>query len=145
MAWLLSVLGIMVGLAGTFLYMWVALIPRIGLRPLQGGWRWKGALALLSMTLAGVGYRLRPARGSLIAWILTGVLGIMTNLIYPPHIFKTLRFPKHVNADAADLGDNAPVLGFETGGVACAWPMEVVVPRHLIQDQVGDTPVLVAY
>jgi hypothetical protein len=126
-------------------YMLVALVPRLGVRPLMQMGKWKFVLAMVSFALAGIGYQLRPGRGRLTAWIATAILGVLSYVLFPPRIFKTLRFPKHVNADAADLGDNAAVLGFESEGDACAWPMEMVVPRHLIQDRVGNTPILVAY
>jgi hypothetical protein len=107
--------------------------------------KWKIALSMLSFSLTGIGYRLRPGHGRLAAWIATLILGVLSYVLVPPRIFKTLRFPRHLDAETATLGDNAAVLGFENGSEACAWPMEIVVPRHLIQDRVGNTPILVAY
>lgn len=145
MAILLSALGVVTGLAGTLMFALVAFVPRIGPRPLLRAMLWKTALALLSISLAGAGYGLHPTPGSLGTWIVTGLLAILTYVLFPPRIFVTLTSPGHVPASSADLGENAAIIGFAADGEACAWPMAVVVPRHLIQDRVGRTPVLVAY
>lgn len=145
MAILLSILGVVIGLVGTMLFALVAFVPSIGPRPLLRAVLWKTLLALLSTSLAGAGYWLHSTPGYLGAWISTGLLGILTYVVFPPRIFVTLRSPRHQQAHAAELGENASILGFGANGQACAWPMEVVVPRHLIQDRVGGTPVLVAY
>jgi hypothetical protein len=142
---LLSLFAVVAAFVGAMIYMLVAFVPRLGVRPLLWLGQWKIALAMVSFALAGIGYQLRPGRGRLAAWIATAILGVLSYVLFPPRIFKTLRFPRHLNAKAADLGDNAAVLGFENGGEACAWPMEMVVPRHLIQDRVGNNPLLVAY
>lgn len=142
---LLSLFGVVAAFVGAILPMLVAFVPRLGVRPLLRLGQWKIALAMLSFSLTGIGYRLRPGRSRLVAWMAVTILGALSYVLVPPRIFKTLRFPTHLNAKTAYLGDNAPVLGFEREGNACAWPMEILVPRHLIQDRVGNTPLLVAY
>lgn len=145
MALLLSVLGILTGLFGTLLFGLVAFVPRIGPRPLARAMLWKTVLALVSVALAGIGYWVHSAPGYLVMLIVTCLLAILTYLVVPTRIFVTLRYPRHLPVHAPGLGDDAAIIGFEADGEACAWPMEVVVPRHLIQDVVGNTPVLVAY
>jgi len=145
MALVLSGLGILVGLVGTLMFMLIAFVPKIGIRPLVHAMLWKTGLALLAVTLTGVGYWLQPTSGYLAALIVTGLLGILTYVAYPPRVFRTLTWPRHLDAPTAELGDRAPIIGFAADGQACAWPMELVVPRHLVQDRVGNIPVLVAY
>lgn len=132
-------------MSGTLFFLLVAFIPRIGPKPLYKATLWKTVLALISIGLAGILYALHPTQGYLGTWLFTGFLALLSSIIYPSRIFVALRSPKHVDALSADLGGDASILGYEGKGAACAWPMEVLVPRHLIADQVGNTQVLVAY
>ena len=45
----------------------------------------------------------------------------------------------------AQFQGEALVLGYADAEHALAWPFETLAPRHLINDQVGETPLLVAY
>ena len=63
----------------------------------------------------------------------------------PQRIFVSLDDPYHIPASLADIPDQALVLAYEDDQHAAAWMYEVLVPRHLINDQVGDVPLLVAY
>jgi hypothetical protein len=63
----------------------------------------------------------------------------------PQRVFVSLDDPKHVSTSQANLEDDALVLGYEDDGNASAWPFEMLAPRHLTNDQLGDVPLLVAY
>lgn len=63
--------------------------------------------------------------------------------LYPHRLLVALDDPPHTAGN--DIGPGAPVLGTVVEGAACAWLLEMLVPRHLINDQVQALPVLVAY
>lgn len=53
--------------------------------------------------------------------------------------------PAHLPAAGVAFGDDAPVLGFATPHAAVAWPIEILVPHHLVNDAVGGRPILATY
>lgn len=140
---ILSILAILFAIAAATTPLIPAFIPRIGLFPL---------------------YRIRLIRASLIipAWILAIstiistpssffafpvvlLLSIPTIILEPQRVFVSLDDPEHIPSSQATLHGNAMVIGYEKDGTAAAWNYEVLVPRHLINDQLGGEPLLVAY
>jgi len=94
---------------------------------------------------AGLGFLRRPAPGTLAALLATGLLAGAARLLHPRHLFVTLDYPPHMSAERAHLARQAPVLGYADEAGACAWPLELIVPHHLVNDQVGEKHVLAAY
>jgi hypothetical protein len=140
---ILTVLAILFAIAAATTPLIPAFVLRIGLFPL---------------------YRIRLIRASLIipAWILAIstivstppsfialpvvlLLSIPTILLEPQRVFVSLDDPEHIAASQASLEENALVIGYEKDGIAAAWVFEMLVPRHLINDQIGGEPLLVAY
>jgi hypothetical protein len=85
-----------------------------------------------------------PTRGQIGAIPLTALVSSGAWL-YPTRVFVTLDFPARIEATAADLGSAETVLGFADGELAVAWPLSILKPHHLINDQVSDRPLLVTY
>jgi hypothetical protein len=73
------------------------------------------------------------------------LFSIPTIVMEPQRIFVSLDDPVHVSVSRANLQGKALVLGYEEDGHASAWPFATLVPRHLINDQLGEMPLLVAY
>lgn len=98
-----------------------------------------GAIGLAALTAIT-----RPSPGRIALVPVTAALSAAA-FLYPEKVFVPLDRPAHILADEAVYGDDAPVLGFATADAAVAWPIEVLVPHHLVNDVVGGLPVLATY
>lgn len=64
----------------------------------------------------------------------------------PPDGIPPIDDPRFENAGAVDwLGETEPVLAFELGGEARAYPLQVMTWHELVNDVVGDVPVTISY
>ena len=108
------------------------------LRPARRG------LAGAAIGFAALDALARPSRGRWAVVAATAMTGAAA-FLYPERFFVPLDRPVHIPAAAAHYGDAAPVLGFDASGAAVAWPVEMLVPHHLINDEVGGRPVLASY
>lgn len=86
----------------------------------------------------------RPSLGCLALIPATAAVSAAA-FLYPEKVFVPLDRPEHIPAREATYGEDAPVLGFATTDAAVAWPIEVLVPHHLVNDLVGGVPVLATY
>jgi hypothetical protein len=140
---LLSSLAVFFAMIAAFTPLLPGLIPRIGLLPLYRTRLIRAALIITAWALAVAACVNTPS--SFVALPLVLLLTIPTIILEPQRVFVSLDDPKHVPPSQANLREEALVLGFEEDGYATAWPFETLAPRHLINDQVRDTPLLVAY
>jgi hypothetical protein len=143
MTYLLSSLAVFFATIAAFTPLLPGLIPRIGLLPLYRTRLIRAALIITAWALAVAVCVNTPS--FFIALPLVLLLTIPTIVLEPQRIFVSLDDPKHVPPSQANLREEALVLGFEEDGYATAWPFETLAPRHLINDQVRDTPLLVVY
>ena len=143
MTLLFSFLSITFAVIAAFTPLLPAFIPRIGLLPLYRIRLIRAALIITAWALAIAAFVNIPS--SFVALPFVILLSIPTIVLEPHRIFVSLDDPKHVPTSQANLQSNALVLGYEDGGYATAWPFETLAPRHLINDQIGDAPLLVAY
>jgi hypothetical protein len=143
MALLLSLLSILAAAIAAFAPLLPAFIPRIGLLPLYRTRPIRAALVITAWALALAASVSTPS--SFLALPFVFLFSIPTIVLEPQRVFVSLDDPEHVPASQADLRGEARVLGYEEDGTALAWPFETLVPRHLINDQMADAPVLVAY
>ena len=143
MALLLSILATLAAVAAALTPLLPAFIPRIGLLPLYRMRPIRAALILTAWALAlAASVNMSP---SFIALPFVLLLSIPTIMLEPQRVFVSLNHPEHVPASQAHLRGEALVLGYEEEGGALVWLFETLVPRHLINDQIGDAPLLVAY
>ena len=63
----------------------------------------------------------------------------------PKDGIPALDHPPTLSAQAADLDDDAWVIGIESGGEARAYPIQILVWHELVNDTVGGRPILVSY
>jgi hypothetical protein len=143
MALLLSFLSVFFAAIAAFSPLLPAFIPRLGLLPLYRMRPIRAALIITAWALALAASVITPP--SFLALPFVFVFSIPTIVLEPQRVFVSLDDPRHVLASQADLRGEARVFGYEEDGTALAWPFETIVPRHLINDQVGAAPVLVAY
>jgi hypothetical protein len=143
MTYLLSSLSVFLAVIAALTPTLSGLIPRIGLLPLYRLGFIRAALILTAWALAIAACVNTPSSFVALPFVL--LLSIPTILLEPQRVFVSLDDPKHVLPSQANLREEALVLGFEEDGSATAWPFETLAPRHLINDRVGNTPLLVAY
>jgi hypothetical protein len=64
-----------------------------------------------------------------------------------PFIGEEIQLPESVNADAADLQANEPVIGVVADGIARAYSIKAMsgMSSHVVNDVIGTTPVSVTY
>jgi hypothetical protein len=143
MTLLLSFLSIFFAVIAAFTPVLPAIIPRIGLLALYRMRIIRAALIITAWVLAIAAYVNMPPSFVALPFVL--LLSIPTVVLEPQRVFIPLDNPKHVPISQVNLQDEALVLGFDDDGCASAWPFETLAPRHLINDQIGDKPLLVAY
>lgn len=102
------------------------------------------ALACGAIGLAALTAIARPSPGRFALVPVTAALGAAA-FLYPERVFVPLDRPPHIPVATAAYGDAAPILGFATAAAAVAWPIETLVPHHLVNDLVGGVPVLASY
>jgi len=143
MTTLLSIFAILFAMIAAFTPLLPAFIPRIGLLPIYRMRLVRTVFLVTAWALAIIVSLSTPPS----FWGLPFVLlfSIPTIVLEPQRIFVTLDDPEHVPTSQADLQGEALVLGYVDAENAQAWPFETLAPRHLINDQCDDTPLLVAY
>lgn len=140
-----SLLAVALGAVAAFGMPIVAFRPQVGVNTI---YRWRlirSALAAAGVVLSLATCLRAPSRGRWATVPLTGLLAGLAWLFDPARVFAALDRPPHVPAVQAELGDDALVLGLAADQAACAWPLELVVPHHLVNDEVDGRPVLASY
>ncbi len=143
MTTLISSLAIFFAVIAAFTPMLPAFIPRIGLLPVYRMRLVRAVLIVTAWTLAIIASLSTPPSFFALPFVL--LFSIPTIVLEPQRIFISLDDPEHVSTLQANFQDEALVLGYADDEHALAWPFETLAPRHLINDQVGETPLLVAY
>ena len=138
-----SFLAIFIAVIAAFTPLLPAFIPQLGLMPLYRMRPIRAALIIAAWALAIAAFVNVPASFVALPFVL--IFSIPTIVLEPQRIFVSLDDPKHVPASRANFRGEALVLGYEDDDHAAAWPFETLAPRHLINDQFGDVPILVAY
>lgn len=104
-------------------------------------------LIIHSLTLGIVltNYFLYPSSTAIVLLGVWGVLVLITLRLNPPHVIRSLDYPPRVAASDAILSADELVVGFSGEDNAIAWPESMIIPHHLINDQIGGIPILVAH
>jgi len=139
----ISFLSIVFALLAALTPLLPAFIPVLGLMPIYRMRLIRAILILAAWTLA-IAALLNPTP-SYFAIPFVLFFSIPTILIEPQRIFVSLDKPEHIPASQANVPDQALVLAYEDDDHAAAWLLSVLDPRHLVNDQVGAVPLLVAY
>jgi hypothetical protein len=139
MAIVLALISFLAGLSIVALPLSTAFIPRLGLNPLK--WGHLRPVRDIQITLvwlfAAASLWIRPSVWGLAAILLALPFSIAARRLFPRNIFVALERPRR---SRAGLGENSPVLAVERNGETVAYPLELLVPHHVINDTLGGLP-----
>lgn len=144
MAVLFASLSLLVGVSIIFLPLSTGFFPKLGLMPLKLGHRKSIRLAQVILVWVLAAATLWMDR-VLWGWIAAGValwFTVVALNFYPQRIFVDLTLP---DRSQDGLAESAPVLAVEVQGDVMAYPLELIVPHHIVNDIIGGNPVLVAW
>jgi hypothetical protein len=121
-----------------------AFVPRLGLtlvklshhkstRLVQAAVVWVFAIAAAKSS---------PGLCSWVALALAVFFSFLAANLYPARIFIPLDTPERAREG---LADNAPVLAVQVNGETVAYPLEILIPHHIVNDILGGTPILTAW
>lgn len=141
---LLTLLTLLAGISILFIPFSTSFFPKLGLTPLKIGHRWTTRLVevVVLWTLAGTTLSIDRV---LWGWIAAGIALWFTFValnFFPQRIFVDLTQPER---SQIGLADSAPVLAAKVEGEVVAYPVELIVPHHIVNDRIGGKPVLVAW
>jgi hypothetical protein len=144
MAILFFCLHLLTGLTIPLLPLLTGLFPRLGLTPLKLGHH--AGVRLGQMVIVWV-FALLAVWASDFGWGWAAVLsGLWFSFIavnfYSERVFVALEQPLRAREGLAQA---APVIAATVGGEVVAYPLEMLVPHHLINDLLGEIPVLVSW
>lgn len=153
---------VLLGLGGLLLASAVLITPLYVMRPFRAQGETELAVALWVVRLAPW---LLAVAGALVvagcvrAWpggwwrriaatlmlLVTIAAGALSQINVFEAMFAPLPAPRFADARAAGIPDEALVMAVRVGDVARAYPVEVLAYHHVLNDEVGDTPIAVTY
>jgi len=143
-----SLLGLLIAAVGGIGAMIVAFVPQLGIAVLARLGKvtpLRRALGLLGWLIIWREWRRKPSLGRGLALLPGTLFALQSQFLEPRRIFVDLVDPPHVTAEKAGLVETAVILGALIGEQPHAWTHANLVPRHLINDVIGQMPVLAAY
>ncbi|MBL9099695.1 MAG: DUF3179 domain-containing protein [Myxococcales bacterium] len=154
-AWLLSLLAVLLAVATLVTPVWVMrpfrpqaageLAVALGLLRFAP-WLMAGALALAlwAVVRAWPGGWLRRT-GAVLALVVVVAAGAAARVNVFEQMFAPMPAPSFVAVDEAATPGDAIVMAVRAGGAARAYPVHVMAYHHVLNDDVGDTPLVVTY
>jgi len=145
MTTLLSIPAIFLSILAIFAYQWVTFIPQLGMFTLYH-LRWvRLGVAMFALGSALVAYMLNPTNGQLVVIFVTILLTPLSGANHAKRFLVSLDRPQHLTAVQSSLPDDAQVLGIVLGETAVAWPLELLIPHHIANEQLNGAPVMAAW
>ncbi|MCB8981062.1 MAG: hypothetical protein H6657_26960 [Ardenticatenaceae bacterium] len=143
-----TALGLLIAAFGGIGPLLPAFFPRLGIGTLARLGKvnpLRRVLGLLGWLLIWRDWRKTPTARHGLALIPGTIFALQTQFLEPRRIFVELIDPPHAPTKRVNLADTAVVLGAVVGEQPHAWTFANLVPRHLINDVIGQMPVLAAY
>jgi hypothetical protein len=141
---LFAVSAFAIGISIPLLPMSSAFFPKLGLTPMKLGFRpktrWIQVITLWTVTIISIW--VKPSIWGWAAFLVAIWFSIVAANLYNKRIFIALEQPEQ---SQIGLAEPAPVLATEAGGEVIAYPLEVLVPHHIINDILGTYPVLASW
>lgn len=136
-AYLLVLFGVLLNALAIFAYQWVTVVPRLGIWTLYRIRPIRFALAAIASVSAAAGVLLAPGTITWLGFALVILLAPLSGIQHARRFLIPLDDPAHQAADDASLPPRSEILGYEVGGEAIAWPLDLLVPHHIINDQLA--------
>lgn len=141
---LFTLLTLLAGFSIVLLPLSTGFFPGLGLMPLKLGHRKTTRLLQVTVTW-GLAATALWIDHLLWGWIATGIalwFTVVALNFFPQRIFADLTQPVR---SQDGLADSAPVLAVEVQGVVVAYPLEMLIPHHIVNDTIGESPIVVAW
>ncbi|MFW5703780.1 MAG: DUF3179 domain-containing (seleno)protein [Patescibacteria group bacterium] len=101
---------------------------------------------ITAITLVSIGYLVEPSDTTIRFAIIASLLCGFSFFFDMRRFFPELGTLEHTKASAVNLHASTLIIGTTQTSPPIAYPLEeLVIPRHIINDTVGDTPLLVSY
>lgn len=144
MSMFFALLTLIVGLSIVFLPLSTGFFPKLGLMPLKLGHR--KSIRLVQVTIAwGLAASAMWIDSQVWGWIAAGIalwFTVVALNFFPQRIFADITRPSR---SQDGLADSAPVLAVNVQDTVVAYPLEMLIPHHIVNDLIEATPVLVAW
>jgi len=141
----LSIVAVFLSIAAVFAFQWVTVFPGLGIGTLYHLKKIRVGVAVFCLSSAGTALVIDPSPGQWAVLIAVLVLTPLSGFFAAKKTLVALDDPRHISVNEADLEPQEPVLGFAYDNQARAWPLSLLVPHHLVNDVLGDIPVLAAW
>lgn len=125
----------------------LAWLPRLSAEWFRRLWPARAIAGVAGACVAAAAVALGPGAFTWTLFLLALLLASVSVVVWPQRVFVALGPLRHASVAEATLAGEAQVMAFdEEGAPPLAWPLEAMVVRHhLVNDVVGDVPVLVSW
>jgi hypothetical protein len=141
----LSLIAILFSFLSIFAYGWVTFLPRLGMATLYHLRRIRWTIAVICLAIAAILYWQQPSSAQLAVLLVVVALTPLSGFTHASRILVSLDSPSYRPASQAQLSDAAQVLGYAQDEGAYAWPLELLIPHHIVNDQIAGQPVMAAW
>jgi len=87
-----------------------------------------------------------PFSPTIIIILSTTVLLILGSFLFDfKYIFPEVKSVERTHANTVNIAQNTEVIGINYNNIAVAYPLDVVIPRHIVHDKIGDANIVVSY
>jgi len=142
---LIELFAVILSLLAIFINQWVTLIPQMGVESIYHIRALRLAVALICLALAAGGVILVPTDFQWCMLVLVVILTPFSGYTHARRFLLAINNPRHARVDEGSLADGAGVMGIEMNGQAHSWPVEMLIPHHIFNDEVGGIPVLASW
>jgi len=142
----MTIFGPLIALIGLFLPPIEALLPKISVI-----FYYKQLLIRRCFYLGGavviiISMLLRFDTLLLIALVILCVIILLGEFVMvPTKIIPPLDRPVSKSLQPGDLSEDTLVIGVKIGGLFRAYPLAILIPHHIVNDRIGETPVAATY
>jgi Protein of unknown function (DUF3179) len=142
----IGIMGMLLAWVGTFLPPLQALFPGVSLYFYYKQLLVRRLFYLGGIVLAVLSILLRPGVFSYIALLVVLVFVAMTEfLLVPNKVIPPLDHPVAKTIKRGEVSGEALVIGITVDGLSRAYPLSVLTPHHIVNDNLGEVPVAATY
>lgn len=142
----LSIFAIVISILAIVITQWITFLPGLGISFQYHRRKAQIVIALIAnLTALGL-FLANPSVGQLLVLAVVVLLTPLSGFNYAANWLVATDNPIKVSAAEADWPADVQVIGWARDGQsACAWLLKTLIPHHLVNDEIGDVPVLAAW